>query len=248
MVADQDSSLLRKDEGSALILVLMVMALVMALGSTVAVVTISDLQAARRASEAGQVLNAAEAGLAQGISYIRENGVGGLKCGGTESPSSADCTKVYGSGNLVGPPATSASPARYQVWVEEVVHFSPRTQTDGLYVIHSTGSIATDNANRSITSKVQVSSFGFPHAVFARDFRLNGNGTSDLVNQSIFTASCFVHRNGLNVSGTDPFLGIPAGVHSSKVITTGSANSCEPGKQDSQKIHFGQRCNRHLSR
>ena len=87
-----------EDRGSAMVITLMVLALVTALSTTVAVVTINDLQGSRRAQAAGAALGAADAGVAQAISYLRNSGVRDLTCT-RAAPASADCAKPWGSAN-----------------------------------------------------------------------------------------------------------------------------------------------------
>src|SRR3954454_4783012 len=68
------------DDGSAIIMVLMVLLLLAALASTLSAVTLSNLQSARRADEASRVLSAAEAGVSQAVTFMRQNGVASLRC------------------------------------------------------------------------------------------------------------------------------------------------------------------------
>ena len=72
--------LTRTDAGSALILTLMAMAVVMGLATTVAVVSINNVQSSMKAQQAGSALNAADAGVAQAMAYLRSSGVRRISC------------------------------------------------------------------------------------------------------------------------------------------------------------------------
>lgn len=213
-----------------MILVLMVLALVTALTTTLATVTIHNLQGARRADEAGRVIDAAEAGVSQALTFIRQNGVRGLGCAAGDADDSVDCTAAYGRSNRVGPPPGAVGGASYRVWVEEVVPFSPKQDHQGIYVIHSEGLVGDGaDASTNVSAKVLVSSFGAPQGVYAHGLSHTGNGKATLAGQSIFTDACFIHRDQLDTSSPvlDPYYDIPAAVHSSSVITNGGQNSCD---------------------
>ncbi len=219
------------DAGSALITVLLALALLTALATTVAAVTISNLQSTHRAAASARALNAADAGADQALTYLKTYGVQGLQCTASASSTSADCTKPYGSGS----PVTVALPggaAQYRVWIEQVAAFAPQTQTDGLYAIHSTGT-ADDAAQRSVIVKVQVSAASIPHSMFAFHMPSTGLGAATVQGVSLFTTDCVEHRGQLPVSGIDSYFGIPAGVHSTDMITT--ANDCT--KKNASSIH-----------
>jgi hypothetical protein len=63
----------------------MVMALVAALTTTVATLAIRNLQSARLSQQGGVAVNAADAGVAQAVSYLRANGVRALAlCAATD--------------------------------------------------------------------------------------------------------------------------------------------------------------------
>jgi hypothetical protein len=74
------SQAVRDESGAALIITLMVILLVGTLAGTVTSVTITNLQSSQHAQQAGVAVNAADAGLSEGVSYLRTNGVSAL-CG-----------------------------------------------------------------------------------------------------------------------------------------------------------------------
>src|SRR5664279_1368725 len=212
-----------RDSGSALIITLMVLALLTALSTTVAVVTINNLQSSVRAQQAGAALNATEAGLAQAMSYLRSSGVRGLVC----SPS---CTG-NAWGNRAAPKAVTIggdSAESYSVWIESVTAYT--ASTPGVYRIHSTGS-AGGSAERRVSVDVRVTTTTVPKGVFART--VSGGGSASVQRESIFSTGCVYNRSKILMSDDDVAYGIPAAVHSSQVITksNGSGQYCPTTKR-----------------
>lgn len=237
----------RRDEGSAMILVLMVLVLLTALGTTLGAVTLSNLQGSRRADEASRVVNAAEAGVSQALTFIRQNGVGALRCRKTGA-TWTDCTSAYGRSNPVGAPAGTPNGARYWAWVEEVSRFTPNSDAQGVYLVHSTGTVsggaqatcqAVSGACRSVTARVVVSDFGLGSGIYSKSIQGNSAGTSTVRDESIFTTGCFPKRGSLDVSGYDAANGIPAGVHSSGIIVDAPVSKCS---KTSNSIHASSSC------
>ena len=202
-----------------MIITLMAMAVVMGLSTTVAVVTINNLQSSRSAQQAGAALNAADAGVAQGMSYLRRSGVRPLRC----SPTCA--TNTWG--NSATPTAITLGGVggqAYKAWIDPV---RPYPANDpGLYRIHSTGT-AAGGATRSVSADVSVST-DLLKGVFARS--VNGGGSATVARESIFSTGCVFQRADIHmVSGQmDVAYGIPIAVHTSQVITdsNGSGQFC----------------------
>lgn len=197
-----------EDSGSAMILTLMVMALVTALATTVAVVTINNLQSSWRAQQAGAAVNAADAGIAQAISYLRNSGVRDLRCSPT-------CT-TNPWGNRTSPAAVSVTGLAGQAYTAWIEPAPPPAHNPNVYRIHSTGT-AGGAASRAVTADVQVSTTQIPKGVFART--VNGGGTATVRRESIFSTGCVYSRSKITMSSIDLAYGIPAAVHSSQVIT-----------------------------
>lgn len=217
-----------RDRGSALIITLMVLALVTALSATVATVTIGNLRSAWRAEQAGVALNAADAGLAQAVSYMRAEGVSGLAC----SPTCAGNPW----GNEAAPATVTVPGATYEVWIEPV---APYPDNDpARYLVHSTATAGGDAA-RTVEAEVDVTANEVPHGIVAR--QVNGGGNVTVTDASIFSSGCVYQRSKINITGTDAAYGIPAAVHSSQIITNanGSGQFCS---QTSKAIHDSGPC------
>jgi hypothetical protein len=209
----------RADAGSALILTLMAMAVVMGLTTTVAVVTINNLQSSRSAQQAGAALNAADAGVAQAMSYLRRTGVRKLTC----SPTCA--TNAWG--NRTTPTAVTLGGMggqAYKAWIEPV---QPYPANDpAIYRIHSTGT-AAGAASRSVTADVTLTT-NITRGVHSRT--ISGGGSASLSRASVFSTGCVYERSKIAmVTGEiDIAYGVPVGVHSSQIITdsNGSGQFC----------------------
>lgn len=209
----------RSDAGSALILTLMVMALITGLATTVAVVTINNLQSSIKAQSAGSALNAADAGVAQAMAYLRADGVRDLNC----SPS---CTSNPW-GNSTTPMSVTVGGVAgqaYRAWIEPVAAYP--ANDPALYRVHSTGT-AAKSAARTVTVEVGVTSTDLPLGIFARTF--SGGGAASVARESIFSTGCVYNRSKISMApGLDVAYGIPIGVHSSQIITdsNGSGQFC----------------------
>jgi hypothetical protein len=220
-----------------MILTLMVMALVTALATTVSVVTLNNLQSSTRAQLAGSALNAADAGLAQAMSYLRRSGVRDLRCYATST-----CA-ANSWGNRTSPTTVAVSGKAgqsYSVWIEPVAPFP--ANDPGLYRIHSTGR-AAGSAARMVTVDVGVTTSPIPRGIFARS--INGGGSASVQRQSIFSTGCVYDRSKIDMAPGEMDLayGIPIGVHSAQTITesNGTGELCST---TSKPIHKnGLRCN-----
>jgi hypothetical protein len=204
----------RRDDGSAMIITLLVLAVLTALATTVASVTVNNLGSSVKAQQAGAALNAADAGVAQAMSYLRNKGTGVLAC----SPTCAD----NAWGNSTAPAASSVTGTAgqaYTAWIEPVAPYP--ANDPGLYRIHAVGT-ANGEARRVVEADVQVTRTTVPFGIFART--IDGGGTVTVENQSVFSTGCIYSRSKLKISGTDVAYGIPAGVHTTQIITDSQGN------------------------
>lgn len=236
-----------------MILVLVVLMLLTALGATLGAVTLDNLRSSLRADEAARVVNAAEAGVAQAMTFIRQNGVGALRCRAADpaaaTPTWTDCAGVYGRSAPVGSPSGLPDGIRYWTWVEEVSRFTPNSDAQGVYRIHATGTLSggaraschgVEGACRSVTVEVVVTDFGLGAGIYSKSIQGNSAGASTVRDQSVFTSGCLPKRGSLDVSGFDAAHGIPAGVHTSGLIVDAPVSKCDKA---SNSIHASRACN-----
>lgn len=226
----------RDDRGSALIITLMVMALITALSSTVAVITINNLQASRQAQQAGSAINAADAGVAQAMSYLRTSGVKGLTCSPTCSANPWGNSTTPTAVSLPGPGGEA-----YKAWIEVVTAFPNATNSPGVYTIHSTGS-AAGAAKRSVAVDVNVATDAI-RAMFART--IDGGGSASVTRESVISTGCVYDRDHIHmVTGQmDAAYGIPIAVHSSQYITRSNGSGQYCPSSDNGLIHKAGACN-----
>lgn len=195
------------DRGSAMIMVVFVMLLITALGGAAVRLAVSDTRGSGQAQLAGRALNAAEAGIAQAINYIRANGVRTIKCNTTTCT-----TNAWSASNPVS--ANVAEGARWTASISAVAG------SDERFLVKSTGS-AGGPAERTVETEVTVTPFGLPMAIFGRT--INIGGTADLQQISMFSTGCVYKRDHITVNaaaGLDAAYAVPAAVHSSQIITT----------------------------
>ena len=208
-----------RDSGSALVITLMVLGLVTALSTTLAAVTIGNLQASVSAQRAGSAVNGADAGIAQAMAYLRNNGVRALAC----SPTCA----ANPWGNQASPASVTVAGTAgqaYRAWIEPLAAFP--ANDPGRYLIHSTGTASGGAASREVSAEVSVTKTKVPQGVFARS--INGGGDASVARESIFSTGCVYNRSKIQMSGVDLAYGIPVAVHTSQIITdsTGTGQYC----------------------
>jgi Tfp pilus assembly protein PilX len=221
----------RTDEsGVALVSVIMVVAMLTALGVLMVEVSTRNLNNANSDRVATSSLGAAEAGVASAEGYLNNANPQLLSC-------SPNCT-TNPWGNSASPQSLTYPNGTAQVWIETVAGFSQRS---GTYKIHSVGRNAT--GVRTIEQTVVVTPFNFPIGIYI-DNKLNNGGTASVTNESVFSQDCIDSRGHLNFAGIDPYYNIPAAAHSAKYVTTKNWNSCPAsGTSDSQAIHSTSACN-----
>lgn len=210
---------MRRDErGVAMITVLLVSAVLTALGITVTQVAVSNLSNAGRDRVAGGALGAAEAGVTRAISYINAHSTNALAC----SPSCAG----NAWGNETSPQVVSLPDGRQaSVWIEPIQPYQPPTYKVGTYKVHSVGTAGSGPGKRTLEVTIQVKPLAFPLGVFTRN-KLNNGGTGSVFNESVLSESCIDNRDKLNFSGIDAYYGIPAAAHSASYITNSNENFC----------------------
>jgi hypothetical protein len=212
----------RRDDGSAMITTLLVLAVLTALATTVASVTVNNLGSSVKAQQAGAALNAADAGVAQAMSYLRDKGTGVLAC----SPTCA--ANPWGNSNVpASSSVTGTAGQAYTAWIEPIVRYPNDKNDPGKYRIHAVGT-AKGDARRVVEADVQVTRTTVPFGIFART--IDGGGNVHVENQSVFSTGCIYSRSNLVITGFDVAYrtadgrAIPAAVHTSQIITNSQGN------------------------
>lgn len=221
------------DSGSALLITLMVMALVAALATTVATLSIRNMQSARLSQQGGVASAAADAGVAQAVSYLRANGVHDLcPSPAPYNPQLADFNKGF---DLASQSCVTNMGAAQRVpgqpYSVVIVTGAAYPSNDlGSYTIFSRG-VGAERAARLVAADITVTGVGTPRGFFGHAIFGGGGAT---VSQSIFTTGCVYKRTHIVMpapaDGLDAY-GLPVAVHSSQVISDdlGSTVDCVAG-------------------
>ena len=242
----------------ALIIVLSVMAIFTALGTTAALMASSNLGSARSDREADVAQNLSEAGVAQAVAWLRTNGVGRLSCSPTCNPSVASSPGVFqpdwgqGPNTGAGPNTTIAvgapyghlvslsSGRQYRVWIEKISAFHPPSTTAGVYTVHAEGlynAAITAAGKRSVSVDLTVAPFKFPLGVFAHTVAAGGSG--GIHHETLFSDSCIQGREFQTFEGIDKYYGVPAAAHSAGAIVPKQNDQCNKANS----IHKAAPCN-----
>ena len=216
-----------RDQGAAMITTLLVSVVISGMGVLVVDVAVNNLQNAGRDRLASGAMGAAEAGVAQGITYIRSQGLGRLAC----SPGCA--TNPWG--NQTSPKIITLADGREaRVWIERVQDFSPPAVKTGIYRVHSQGTAGKGPGLRILEQTVSVKPFEFPIGLYGDNFADAGN--TGVHQESMFSRNCISKRSHLEFSGIDPWNNIPSAAHSASYITDANSCSANPAT-DNKRIH-----------
>lgn len=210
---------IRRDErGVAMVTVLLVSAVLTALGVTVTQVALSNLGNAGRDRVAGGALGAAEAGVARAVTWINSHNPNALAC----SPSCA--SNPWGNSST---PETVTFPDGRQasVWIEPIQPYAPPAYKVGTYKIHSVGTAGSGPGKRTLEVTVEVKPMQFPLGIFTRHELENG-GTGAIFNESVLSDACIDKRDKMSFTGIDAYYGIPSAAHSTKYITSANEQTC----------------------
>ena len=242
----------RPDQGAAMVMVLSMVLVLTALGSTAALLASRNLTSARLDREATVAQNLSEAGIAQAVAWIKYNGVGNLRCSPTCNPAAGQ--PDWGQGPNVGgagPNTTIAANAayghlvasgnqQYRVWIETTNAFAPPVSKVGTYTVHSKAlfnSTSTTSSSRDVSQDVSVRPVQFPIGVFAHT--VAAGGTGGLRYESLFSDSCIQGRKFTTFTGIDAYYGVPAAAHSADAIVEKQNDQCTAGNS----IHASGACN-----
>jgi hypothetical protein len=207
----------------------MVMALVAALTTTVATLSIRNLQSARLSQQGGVAVNAADAGVAQAVSFLRANGLHDLCPAPTfHNPPAPDFNKGFDLATqscVTGLSAATQVPGQpYRVVI--VTRAAYPTNGAGQYTVYSKG-VGAGQASRLVAADVTVTGGGAPRGSSFFGHEIRGAGNIQ-VRQSIFATGCVYNRGSIKMN-EDPnardAYGLPPAVHSSGFITDDGVNS-----------------------
>ena len=224
------------DRGAALITVILLLAALTAVSTTVVTVAVNDTISGSRDRQAGAAFATADAGIAFGLEYIRNNSVDSLTCNENRAPATPDsCAGMPAISNPVAPRrvkvggtgACVAGDTCYDVWITFLRRYAPPAVKTGLYRVHSIGRSGRGPGAKALTVDVEITPASYPIGIYGT--RLVGNGGTSLYNEMLFTQDCVSPRyngsgNGMRFEGTDPYWGEPASANSTGQVSTD--NNC----------------------
>ena len=220
----------RRDDGVALLTVLLMMTALTALLTTVSVVATNNLQNSSRDRQAGGAAALADGGIAEAVNYLKtvQGAAGTLTCA-LAVP--ATCSTDWAS--PTSPHLVQTSGGRQYLVYFELLSAGNNNDHTRLYRVHSQGYAGSGPGARQVTVDLQYTpSSSFPVGIFTRQY--DAGGTGNITNESVFSDGCINQRNHLKMTGIDPYYHIPAAAHSSGLITA-SNGACSPS--DSGNIH-----------
>ena len=220
---------IRRDErGVAMVTVILVSAVLTALGVTVTSVAVSNLGNAGRDRLASGALGAAEAGVTRAISYIHQFNTNALAC----SPACPLDANGESWGNSDNPHTVNLPDGRAaSVWIERIQAFHPPAYKTGIYKVHSVGTAGSGPGKRTLEVTIEVKPMSFPLGIYTRN-KLNNGGSAAIFNETVLSDSCIDSRDKMNFSGIDAYYGIPAAAHSTSYITTENYGGVKPCSND----------------
>ena len=224
-----------------MLIVLTVVLIMTALGSTAALLASQNLTGAKLDRQSAIAENASEAGIAQAVAWVRANGVGSLSCSPSCVPASGqpDWGQGPAAGASYGHLVTLPGGLSYRVWIEKQQALLPPASKIGRYAIHSTAvtTSATSPVTRTVSQDMRVTPFDFPIGVFAHTVAAGGNG--GIHYESMFSDSCIQGRSFESFQGIDAYYGVPAAAHSADAIVPKQNDACN----QSNSIHTSSACN-----
>ncbi len=222
-----------RESGAALLTVMLAGAILTAVAVVGATVSINNLKNAGRDRVAGGAMGAAEAGIAEAISYLATQGVGRISCSPT-------CGVANPWGSSASPQVIAFPDGRSaEVWVEVVQAFSPPTVPLGTYKIHSYGTDGTGPGARRLEQTVTAKPIEIPIGVYAEQIQISG--TPQTFKESVFSKTCIQGRDKMTF-GTqlDAYFGIMPAAHSVQWISTKNGNCAA---NNNNNIHRSGACN-----
>jgi hypothetical protein len=207
---------LSTERGSAIVVVVLVVAAMTGLAITATVMAVANTQSADRDRQGAKALDVADAGVAAGIEFLR-SGANGINCTATGLTSSGAVCAGAWNGQAQAQ-TVSVGGATYSVWISRVVKAAPPTTRESVYKIRSTGTTLVSSAGvRQVEATVVARPFTYPVGVYADS--VTAVGTADVTNETIFSSGCISGVKHTGVTGSDLWYGGLAGIKTTGGVT-----------------------------
>ena len=214
-----------REAGAAMIVAVMVITVVAVLGTSVAVIATRSTHAAGESRTAGVVKDLANAGLAEGVTYLRQTGVTPAIDAQSPIPDGDPnaCvvpTPVPAASST--PAWTKTSPAfvdsgsqgDYMIWIEKVAAASPTAPS--AYRVCGEGTSGQGKRTASVVAEyTPAGGTGGPYAVYTKGHINLQSSAQRLSNISAYSEDCIDRKhNTQTIGGTDLATNRPAAAHS----------------------------------
>jgi Tfp pilus assembly protein PilX len=221
----------------------MVLTVVAVLSMTIATLAMRSTRAAGDAQTAGVVKDLANAGLAEGVTFLRQVGVTPAIDGQTPVPD--------GAGACAAPTVNSAAPqwtrsnaalvdsgtkGEYAVWIEKVV--APTSGVPGSYRVCAQGTSGQGKRTASVNAiYTPAGGSAGPYAVYGKGDVTLQSAAQVITNMSVHSEHCIDRKgNKQTIGGTDLASGKPAAAHAMDWVLDGPGpDACEA----SRSVHEG---------
>jgi hypothetical protein len=232
-----------REVGAAMLIAVMVITVIAVIGTSVAVLATRSTKAAGDAQTAGVVKDLTNAGLASGVTYLRQVGVTPAIDAQPAVPNGAAACGVPAV-NPAAPAWTKASAAlvdsgdlgEYAVWIEKVA--PPSAGNPGAYRVCAQGTSGQGKRTASVMAQyTPAGGAAGPYAVYGKGEVTLQSSAQVITDMSVYSERCIDRKgNKQTIGGTDRVSGLPAAAHAMDWVLDGPGpDSC----QASNSIHAG---------
>ena len=229
-----------REAGAAMLIAVMVITVIAVIGTSVAVMASRTTKSAGSAQAAGVAKDFANAGIAEGVTYLRQVGVTPAIDAQTPVPNGAsgcatptvDAAHPEWTSNKAALVSGGAQ-GQYAVWIEKVA--ASASGVPGAYRVCAQAT--TGQAKRTASVVAQYTPAGGvsgPYAVYGKSEVNLQSAAQVITNMSVYSEQCVDRKDKkVTIGGTDLASGLPAAAHSMLWVT--GKGSC----QASNSVHDG---------
>jgi Tfp pilus assembly protein PilX len=220
-----------REAGVAMLIAVMVIMVIAVICTSVAVLASRSTRAAGDAQTAGVEKDLANAGLAEGVTYLRQVGVTPAIDAQAPVPSGASTACQPPTVNTTTPEWTrskaalidSGSQGTYAVWIEKVA--AATSGNPAVFRVCAQGTSGQGKRTASVMAQYNpAGGAGGPYAVYGGDGVNLQSAAQVITNMSLYSEDCIDRKaNKQTITGTDLATGRPAGAHSMLWVLDGGS-------------------------
>lgn len=235
-----------REKGAAMLIAILVVTVVAVLSASVAVVAMRSTTASGSSRTAVVVKDLANAGLASGVTYLREIGANpAIDSEPNTFVDPEDACESHEDASAT-PSWTRSSPAQigaggqasYIVWIERVAAGDASQGTPATYRVCAEGE--SGKGLRKASAEVQYTPAGGgagPYAVYGKGYVSLQSNAQEVRNMSVYSEKCIDRKhNQTTFNDTDFATGLPAAAHSMQWVLGKNGN---PGCIAADSLHAG---------